>query len=308
MPRERGTSVAVLEHGERLLVSSYGKRERMREVYDFRLFEDVARRVLPAHVGTVLSSIARRVVAERGSDDFKAVEAAVRVESRNQLLLASWQLRRRYTRGETAAARCFLLLPSKVVEPAGEECGTQYDEATACSTCGAGAAQRGDLFIREKALRGDADVRRTIANEVILSARAKDALMAVGVRPELFGDVFVRRRSSFCLSNTHVQLLDRPPYVQVDASTRSGDHPFDERNIGRCPAGDTAGLNMLSEITLRAGHTVDEHGLAFTDAFWGRRTGLLRPSREIVISRAVYEALVQLRVTGCSFEVVGDLA
>lgn len=281
----------------------------MREVYDFRLFEDVAPRLLPAHVGSVLGSgLARRVVAERGSDDFRAVEAAVRSESRDQLVLASWQRRRRYTRGETAAARCFLLLPSKVVEPAGEECGTQYDEATACSTCGAGAAQRGDLFIPEKALRGDADIRRTIADEVILSARAKDALMAVGVRSELFGDVFVSRRGTFSLSSMHVQLLDRPPYVQVDPSTVFGDHPFDERNVGRCPAGDTAGLSLLSELTLGDGHAIDEWGLAFTNVFCGHRMGLLRPSRQIVISRAVYEALVRLRVTGCSFEVVSALA
>jgi hypothetical protein len=280
----------------------------MREVYDFRLFEDAARHLLPNHVGNVLGvGSARRVVAERGSPDFQAVEAAMRKETRRRILLASWHVRRRYTAAEVAAAGCFLLLPSKVVEPAGEECGTQYDAATACPTCGAGAAQRGDLFIRGRALRGDADIRRTIANEVILSSRVRDALMAVGVRSSMFGAVFVRARGGFSSSTTHVQLLDRPPYVPVDGATRFGDHPFDERNAGRCPDGDTAGLNVLSEVALRTGQTVDERGLAFTDVFCGRRAGLLRPSRHIVISRPVYEALVRLRVTGCSFEAVRDV-
>ena len=49
-----------------------------------------------------------------------------------------WEIVRRYTSDEMASACLFQLMiaPSAYFEPAGEECGTVYDNSTACAGCG----------------------------------------------------------------------------------------------------------------------------------------------------------------------------
>jgi hypothetical protein len=46
-----------------------------------------------------------------------------------------------------SSAQLFQLKINKVFEPAGEECGTEYNEGTACPFCGTGADQVSPLFL-----------------------------------------------------------------------------------------------------------------------------------------------------------------
>lgn len=277
----------------------------MIEVYDLRLFGRTVPKYLPAEIGETLGSV-RRVVTARGSAEFDTVTAAIARETRKAPLLASWRVRRKYSRLELRQAKRFLLLTEKLVEPAGEECGTVYDASTECPVCHAGARQSGALFVRGKTVRGDADVRRTIGGEVILSAKTRDVMVQAGVPSEMFGEVFVRRRGGFDVSESHLQLLMSSPYVKVGPRTKFGEDPFDAAGGGRCVRGDTEGLNILSELTIMRDSLVEERGLCHTATFVGDRRGLLRPERLTVVSRRVYEALTGAKISGCRFEVVRE--
>ncbi len=243
-------------------------------------------------------------MASRGSDEFEAVAAAVRGQTRSVPLLASWAVRRKYSTNELRQASVFLWCVGKTVEPAGEECGTVYDETSACPVCHADARQVGAAFLCRKALRGDSDVRVTIGGEVILSMKARHTLVRAGVAPEMFGDVFIRQRGTIDTCDSHVQLLMGPPYLRVDGATKFGANPFADDGATACPRGDTAGLNILSELSIaRDDALLPVRGLCHTATFVGARRGLLRPRRLTVVSRAVYDALKAADVSGCVFEI-----
>src|SRR5271156_6372012 len=56
----------------------------------------------------------------------------------------SWNIDRHYTNKELDQAAWFQLKLLRYFEPSGEECGTLYDESSACQKCGAGAMQVSD--------------------------------------------------------------------------------------------------------------------------------------------------------------------
>lgn len=279
----------------------------MTVTYDLRLFGEIADRYLPVNLGR-RSSIARRVVLRESGPEFKLIARAVeQAEVRDgEKLVAGWRVRRRYTDEEIRASRLVLLRIDAVVEPSGEECGTVYLETSACRHCGAGAVQDGALFLRQRALRRRRDVQRTLGGEVVVSRRVVDLMKKHGVSPDLFGDVYIAKRASIELSASYSQILTSQERVAASSHTRFGEHPFDERKGGICPARDTAGLNILSELTVVSGADIRAAGLMHTDRFVGTRMGLLRPERMMVISQDLYRELLSAGVTGCSFERVHE--
>lgn len=91
-----------------------------------------------------------------------------------------------------------------------------------------------------------------------------------------------------------------PPMVPP---TRFGMGPFDEDIEGRyrCPLGHTAGLNVLSEISVpRAAW--DGSDICLTRQYVGNRRGVLRPERLILISPRFRSLLVEHKVQGVGFE------
>jgi hypothetical protein len=278
----------------------------MTVTYDVRLFGEVADRYLPVNLGR-RSSIARRVVVRESDPEFKLIARAVEeAEVRDgEKLVAGWRVRRRYTDEEMRASRLVLLRIDAVIEPSGEECGTVYLEASACRHCGAGAVQDGALFLRQRGLRRGRDVQRTLGGEVVVSRRVVDLMTKHGVSPDLFGEVYIAKRA-IELSASYSQILTSQERVAASSHTRFGEHPFDDRREGVCPAGDTAGLNILSELTVVSGADIRAAGLMHTDRFVGNRLGLLRPERMIVMSQDLYRELLSAGVTGCSFERVHE--
>ena len=66
-------------------------------------------------------------------------------------------------------ASIFLLFIIPLFEPAGEECGTKYDEAFACAQCSSGAKQVTDLFLDCRRIPKKKDAAVTFAGEIVVS-------------------------------------------------------------------------------------------------------------------------------------------
>jgi len=66
-------------------------------------------------------------------------------------------------------------------EPTGEECGTVYDEAVSCPTCGAGRKQVSPLKLNLRKIPKTKDLARTIADEWVVSQRLVNALVDANI-------------------------------------------------------------------------------------------------------------------------------
>lgn len=281
----------------------------MKVTYDLRFFGEVADRYLPPDLGKRMGA-ARRVVARDDSPELEVIERAVEQAEADdgELLLSGWNVRRRYTAEEMRAARFVLLRVDALVEPSGEDGGTAYVEEAACKYCGAGAVQRGALFLRARTLRRPRDFQRTLGGEVVVSKRVAELMSKAHVPPAMFGEVYVRSRSVPTLFPSHSQVLTSASYIKLSVETRFGGHPFDKSHEGLCPLGDTAGSNSLSELSVVPSVDIESTGLLHTDRYIGVRRGLLRPERMMVISQRLYRELSSASVTGCSFERVHEVA
>ena len=92
-----------------------------------------------------------------------------------------WRIRRRYTHKELESAELFDLNITTVFEPAGEECGTVYDETTACPVCGAGRTQVSELVLDLRKAPRSKQIARTIADEWVVSQCLAEVLTDAGM-------------------------------------------------------------------------------------------------------------------------------
>ena len=121
----------------------------MREVIEFRVDEQFASMLFADNEGKRLGASIRKIDIETSDPRLLQVRS-LQHELRARYgkpFFYGWDILRKYTRDEIAAANCFQLFISTVVESAGEELGTRYDETSACLKCGAGATQVSDLIL-----------------------------------------------------------------------------------------------------------------------------------------------------------------
>jgi len=111
------------------------------------------------------------------------------------------------------------------------------------------------------------------------------------------------------VSSAWFQLTVSATPAEVVAPTVAGVNPFDKEEHGkyRCPRGDLAGLNLLSELFV-ARRSYDGSDLTCTRQCFGlRRTepdpGVLRPSPYLLISPRLRALLVASRVRRLEIEV-----
>lgn len=212
-----------------------------------------------------------------------------------------WQVTRTYAPRELAAAALCRLRVTSVFEPAGEECGTRYDESTACEECGSGAKQVGPLVLDSKSVPKLRDFSRTIAGEIVVSRRVTELFEEHGITGITLHPVRVRRTKRVDLAQCS-QLLAMTTTTNVVAPTLTGNDPFDHDpdNDGRCSKGHLLGLNLLSEVTVQGAPTND---LVASSQFVGVRRGLLRPQRIILISPKLQELIAREGLSGCAVEI-----
>ena len=276
----------------------------MREVAEFRVDEDFAPMLFGDPEGEKLSSV-RRIEMDTTDPRFAEIgrlQTELRV-TRSKPFFYGWRLRRYYARRELEAASLFRLIVTSYFEPAGEECGTTYDEATACPCCGAGAQQTGPLCLNVRRIPKGKDIAETIASEVVVSRRLAELFRQHHVTGAEFLPVRVNRPSGQ-ESSEWFQLKVSPATANVVPPTRVGNDPFDDdpKNEGRCERADLIGLNMLSAASIDAA-TRGDADIFCSRQYIGVRRGLLRPERLIFLAPRVWRLIASEKLRGGRFEV-----
>ena len=286
----------------------------MQETMEFRIPEENAREYLDPSVGVSLGSIhktVRKVEVATGDPLFARIceidrEFQKRSNGKHFFFLG-WIPHRRYTKRELNDAEALQLLIMRVFEPAGEECGTVYDESTTCDICGSGAIQRSDLVLDSRSLPkgGKLAIASTIAGEIVVSS----TFVKMFETHELRGAEF---RPIWLLGNTlavcpeWLQLYDTSHSLKVVHPTLAGIRPTDDDADGRfrCPLGHTIGLNLISELWIsREDYENSQCDIAFTKQRVGVRRGLLRPESSLLISPRLWRVLQDSHLRGYRVEV-----
>lgn len=278
----------------------------MKELYELRLFERYANRMLSEAEGIRLGAGLVRLLRIY-SDSQKFLELSefnhqIKNEGRSGIFSA-WKVHREYSNEEIESANLFHLTIWKTFEPAGEENGTEYDEASACPICGSGATQITPLFLPKKRIPTSQDISRTIAGEIIVSGRVKDLFAREDITGAMFSPVrFVGGTRSD--SNDWFQLHVHGDFADISPHTRIGIDPFDEDERGecRCPWRDLLGLNLLSEVSIVSATRGDADIFA-TRQFVGVRRGMLRPERIVLVSSRLRKLIMAEKLKGFRFEV-----
>src|ERR1041385_6807730 len=248
----------------------------MREICEFRVVEEFAPRLFAENEGVRLGDTIRKV--ELATDDPRFCRVGeLQREIRRKLdrsFFHGWKIRRVYSKAELAAAKCFRLLVTTKFEPAGEECGTKYDESSACphvfapevqleisghkttipaTTCGVGAKQISDLFLDWKRIPKNKDISRTIAGEIVVSARLVELFQDQAITGAEFRPIR-QSPASITGSREWFQLLVQSDEVEIVPPTEAGIDPFDKDAKGEfhCPLGHVIGLTLLSEVSVKS--------------------------------------------------------
>lgn len=262
----------------------------MRELVELRVPEELASEHLPPSLGVFIGYGIRKVMLDTSDPWFVRIGVIHRELRASGIYFSlGWRFHREYPADELARAAWLHLEPKKTFEPAGEECGTVYDDAHACPVCGAGAPQRTPLHLVGHAIPRKHDLARTIAGEVVVSARFADTWRAGGLVGSAFEPVLLSDRAG-APSTDHFQLVVPEARFDLGPGTRAGEQPFDDASEGRCPLGDTIGLNLITTVEFvdPAGPTAD---VMASRQHVGGRSGLLRPRPVLLISQRAFEVL-----------------
>jgi hypothetical protein len=150
----------------------------MNEFIEFRIPERHASRYLKPDQGERLGDSVRKLIV---ATDDPLLEKIQYFD--NQLSIADenfyhgWDIFRKYNSRELKLAELFHININAIFEPAGEECGTVYDERTACVICGAGRKQVSDLFLDLRKTPKGKDIARTIADEWVITQKLAELLV-----------------------------------------------------------------------------------------------------------------------------------
>jgi hypothetical protein len=286
----------------------------MKEVYEFRVREEYASCLFGPNEGEKLGwtklfgdkfVTVRKV--ELSADDPKLkrvgeLNSLIKKE-RNDFFFAGWDIRRHYTASDIGHTKLFLLCRITTFEPAGEECGTCYDESSACPSCKNGAKQVSPLFLDWKRIPKSKDIARTIAGEIVVSKRVAGLFDRHSITGAKFGPVCHRPASS-AESKDWFQLLIMSCEAEIVAPTKVGVNPFDEDIAGqyRCSHGDLMGLARLTEVSINHS-SYNGFDIAASRQFVGTRRGLLRPERFLVVSPKLHQVIKEEKLKGCELEI-----
>lgn len=298
---------------------------------EFRVNEDFASKLFDDNEGEKLG-IVRKILISTSDPRFMKIGKLQKIiqSTTNFSFFYGWNIRRIYSKQEMEMASIFLLFITALFEPAGEECGTKYDEAFACAQCSSGAKQVTDLFLDLRRIPKKKDAAVTIAGEIVVSRRFVDLFMEHGLEGADFlpvrqkNDPSSESKEWFQLSVKSMDAEIAPPTIirstlfDEDEDQSHTDepkkivvgnyvqilHPFDSE---RCPTGDLLGLNLISEVSLKR-DSYNGADIFSSKQFVGARRGLIRPRRLIFISQKLWrvfeeERLKGERIKGVSFEV-----
>ena len=154
----------------------------MREFYEFRVGSEFAGRLFRPEEGRELGLLGKtrvRIVTLARDDPRYEQVGMLDKEIRSKYgksFFYGWTVRRKYNRAELASAEVFSLTITPVFEPAGEECGTVYDNSTACPHCGVGRTLNSPLVLDLRRIPKGKHIACTIAHEVVVSERLAELI------------------------------------------------------------------------------------------------------------------------------------
>lgn len=165
----------------------------MKESFDLRVPEEYAQQELPSAAGTTLpGGMVRRVNVDSADSLFLKIREVHRSYAdgkRNRYFVHGWSITRTYTRKELESAELFYVQPRGAFQPAGEECGTVYDDTVACPECGNGAKQTSELRLDLRRLPRTRDLAQSIAGELVVSQRFAECVADAGLTGALLTPV-----------------------------------------------------------------------------------------------------------------------
>jgi hypothetical protein len=286
----------------------------VRETIELRIPEENAAKYLPPGIGADLGRTppggvgmgaqygVRKVTIGTSEPLFAEIGRIHReFRARGEYFFYGWSYHRNYSVSELEAAELLNIFPGRTFEPAGEECGTKYDDSQGCPVCGAGAPQTGPLFLDGRTIPKAPDFSRTIAGELVVSSRVAGLFHKKAFRGGQFDPVRLANKRG-AASDDYFQLQIAGPHVELDPVTRVGSGPFDNDAFGRCPRGDVVGLNVMSELTVRRS-SLGGADLSATAQMVGARSGLLRPRRFLLLSPRAWRAFREAGAKGLVVEI-----
>jgi hypothetical protein len=275
----------------------------MKEIYEFRIPEDLAPQLFNDAEGVRLGTSIRKVEISTDDPRFERIGKLQHLlhETSSRSFFYGWNIKRKYNKKDLSSAQLFQLQINKVFEPAGEECGTEYNESTACPFCGTGAEQVSPLFLPEKSIPKKVDISKTISGEIVVSRRLASTLRSIGLGGNL--KPIFSCPSAKTLTNLQDWYQFIPPinYLSICMPTVTGIGPFDLDPLGqyRCKCNNLLGLNLLSEVSVkRSPACFNEIGMTSSVQFIGVRRGLLRPERVLFLSPNIRNKLISENAKG----------
>lgn len=277
----------------------------MKETLNLRVDEEYAPLLFKPNEGKRLGDSIRKIAISSTDPRYAEIGKLQKMilEKSDRAFFYGWSFQRRYDKHEVAKAALFHLKHFHTFEPAGEECGTQYDERTACPKCKAGAQQLTKLVLDSRKIPKNVDIARTIAGEIIVSERFVKVYRRSGMTGASFPAIEDSSKGQRKLKDWHQLMVTSRP-VEITAPTKVGIAPFDEDEQGecRCSEGDLIGLGLLSEVSVERS-SYDGSDIVESKQYIGVRRGLLRPERVLLISPRFRNALVQAQLKRFDVEV-----
>lgn len=222
-------------------------------------------------------------------------------EKYDQKFFFGWEIKRKYTKNELEEAQLLHMKIKKTFEPAGEECGTLYDETESCEICGVNRKQISPLTLKKSSIPKQ-DIARTITGELVVTEKFVSIFQKKGLKGALFKPVVFNKAVS-----NYSQLIASTE-IELSEKTISGINPFDlspsnEGEIYKCPKGHTIGLNLLSEPYIVQSQIINNSDFFASKQKIGVKRGLLRPEPIYICSQTFRRVIVEEKLKGFEFEV-----
>lgn len=274
----------------------------MKEIIEFRICNEYADLLLKVDEGKRNAS---NTVIHITKEDPKFEQTRILYklirEQNNDFFFLYSNIKREYSTNEFETATIFQMKIKAMFEPAGEVCGTLFDETTACEICGANRKQIGILKL-QKGTIPKKDIARTIAGEIVVSERFKKAFEKRNLKGlELLPVEFAKGKSDY------YQLVASSE-IELSKNTVAGINIFDlssssDGEIYKCPKDHTIGLNLLSEAYLLNSLSISESDFLLSKQKIGVKRGLLRPEPLYFCSQAFRKMVEDEKLNGFEFEI-----
>ncbi|KAA0990470.1 hypothetical protein [Dyadobacter aurulentus] len=275
----------------------------MKEIIELRINYEYADLLFERDEGRNLGTSVKIVELTREDPRYHKIPVIAKQiqQNYNKAFFFGWEIKRKYSKKELDAAELFHMKVKTTFEPAGQECGTIYDETVACNICGANRDQRSSLILKRGSVPNK-DIAKTIAGEVVVSKKFELAFRQRALKGALLDPIVMNK-----VTSNYFQLASSIE-VNLSQNTVAGVNPFDmstkdQGEIYKCPMGHTIGLNLLSELFILNSELIAGNDLIVSKQKIGVKRGLLRPEPVYFCSQSFREMVNDEKLSGFEFEV-----